>query len=174
MTIIALLTALAGSPNFDGLATWYGVGDGSGNVFRSGEMFSLTAPVCAVDASLWPELQGKTLLIVSEERAVGLRVADSGNLYAAGKFRESLFSRHFVPVGSPAGVGPELSVVVDIPRGAFVNAFGDAETRRVAVWVVEGVEDAQSDTKRHGRADLRPDPGNDSGCTSRAGGPVAI
>jgi len=34
------------------------------------------------------------------------------------------------------------------------------------VWVVEGAEDAKSDTKRHGRAGLRPDPGDDPGGAS--------
>lgn len=136
MINLAILIALIGRPpELDGLATFY---NGPGPYTRSGEIFHLDMPICAVDASEWDMLEGMTLLIVSDDGHVSaLRVADTGYLYAAGEFKRStLNSRLFSPSDYPNVGGPAYSVVVDIPRLAFMTVFHDTETRHVWAWVI--------------------------------------
>ena len=139
MIQLSVIIALLGQPTFDGLATWY---TGPGLYTRSGEPFRLDMPICAVDDLEWAALQGKALIVISDDGHVAtLRVSDTGNLYAAGEFYRSVYHlHHFVPRENPAAQGPAYRVVLDIPELTFLAVFQDLETRRVWAWVVESVE----------------------------------
>ena len=118
---------ILGAPDLDGLATWYGIDDGSGAVFRSGEPFRLDAPYCAVDAALWHEYEGARLLVMSDAGLMECTVADSGYLANAGEFWYN---------GNMWVAGEGVGIVVDIPHDAFVRTWGD-DTQRVQVWRLE-------------------------------------
>ena len=135
MIELAMLINLIGrNPDLDGLATYY---NGPGPVTKSGEPFTLDMQICAVDAMFWPEMAGKTLLIVSDDgRYATLRVADTGYLHDAGEFHKSIYSRGYTHPENPAASGPPYRVVVDIPELTFLAVFGDSETRRVWCWVM--------------------------------------
>jgi len=130
-----------GTPDMDGLATWYGIDDGSGVVFRSGEPFRLDAPYCAVDASMWEEYEGARLLVLSDTGMLVCTVADSGWLYDAGEFRHNGY-RWASPVDFASwdawvAAGDGQGMVVDIPHDTFVRGFGTDDTQRVQVWRVQ-------------------------------------
>ena len=74
------------APVLEGWATWYGIDDGSGVVFRNGEAFRLDAPYCAVDASLWGEMAGARLYVQAGGRLFSCPVADTGRLRNAGLY----------------------------------------------------------------------------------------
>ena len=137
--IVEMVTAiLETSPALTGLATWYGVGDGSGAVFRNGDPFALDAPYCAVDASEWAWMRGRGLFILSESGKWRiLQVADSGHLYRAGPFWRSKYSEVYFTPAEADGEGPALQVAVDIPLKTFESIFGTTETQRVWAWVLE-------------------------------------
>ena len=138
ITLTLLIQLIGRNPDMDGLATYY---NGPGPYTRSGELFTLDMPICAVDAMFWPEMEGKTLLIVSDDgRIASLRVADTGHLYDAGEFHRSAYSKRYVHPENPAAWGPPYRVVVDIPELAFLAVFGDSETRHVWCWVMESTE----------------------------------
>ena len=139
MTAIAVLLMLSMTPGFEamtpvmmlsGLATHYGgTGDPSYTVFRNGDPYAANAPVCAVDDSLWPDLRGAVLLVLSESGKYGvLRVVDTGYLYNAGRFRRG--KHRWIP----AETG--LRVEIDIPYETFLRVFDTDDTQRVRMWVM--------------------------------------
>ena len=125
---IALIFALAMQrpPILDGWATWYGINDGSGNTFRSGEAFRLDAPYCAVDTGQWYELHGRRLYVQTDERFFSCIVADSGWLERAGEHEGRPF-------------------VIDMPHDFFVAATGDRATKRVIVFSLD--DDVSTDAE---------------------------
>lgn len=54
------------------------------NVMRNGEWMDPMALTCAVDDSLWEEMQGDTIILARNGRAVEVTVTDSGYLHEAG------------------------------------------------------------------------------------------
>ena len=130
IVLIALFSQMFGAPALNGLATWYD----HGTVTRSGEPFVWSAPTCAVDASLWDMLAGRTVLVLSENGQVTTwRVNDSGHLSEAGGFRRRSPGPGYgaTDLGDPSA----LRVVLDVPRDTFRMISPDGETIRVWVWV---------------------------------------
>ena len=139
MTAIAVLLMLSMIPPFEamtpellpsGLATHYGgPGDPLYTVFRNGDPYAADAPVCAVDDSLWPDLKGMVVFVLSESGEYGvLRVVDTGRLYDAGRFRRG--KHRWIP----AETG--LRVEIDIPYETFLRIFGTDDTQKVHMWVL--------------------------------------
>jgi hypothetical protein len=122
--LVAMFGAVAG------IATTY---DGPGEFTRSGDVFDVDSMTCAVDDSVWNDLAGSMLLVVSDDGWGVFLVNDSGYLDEAGVFYRSDCSKYFIRSG-PHATGPPLKVVVDIPVGAFHRVFGDGDTRMVLIW----------------------------------------
>jgi len=128
---LALVTVL-GQPALVGLATFYDYGE----VTRDGSPFLLDAPTCAVDASEWERLRGRTVLVLADNgRWAMLRVNDTGRLYRAGRFTWDVRPRGEAQVARwwPAEQGER--VVLDVPAQTFRKLSPDGETVRVQVWV---------------------------------------
>ena len=127
--ILALLSRPVGPPDYAGLATWYGE-PYIGRPMRDGEPLRADGMTCAVDASEWARLAGRTLIVGVEGRYVRLRVTDTGRLYDAGQFA---FDAHR-QTWAPAEAGPR--VVIDVPAETYKRLFAaDGDTRLVSVWV---------------------------------------
>jgi hypothetical protein len=137
---MALLFQLLGDPAFDGLATWY---NGPTGIMRNGEQLRPGGATVAVDDSEWARLQGKHLLILSEDgRYAVLRVTDTGYLYDVGEFyRATPYSDNFINTKEWRATwresGPAYRIVVDIPEQMFWRLFETYETQRVWAWVIE-------------------------------------
>ena len=119
-----------------GLCTYYDPATAGEGFYRSGEAVSKTDPtgIVAVDTSMWAELAGATLYVCTPSACGTYRVADSGYLYDAGRFRydpERGYHRRSTDRRSSR-------VVLDFPREAFRHLSPDLETRRVVAWLVEG------------------------------------
>jgi hypothetical protein len=122
----------AGLPDRVGLATFYDAPAGA--ITRSGDPFDPNGMTCAVDASEWEELQGRTLVleVFGQDHKVELVVNDTGHLYRAGLHEFDPGRRVWRP--SERGV----RVVVDVPRATYERYFSrDGDTRLVGVWVKE-------------------------------------
>ncbi|HOG47659.1 MAG TPA: hypothetical protein PLJ35_08185 [Anaerolineae bacterium] len=109
-----------------GLATWY---DGPTDTMRNGEKLDLAGLTCAVDASVWADLQGKTVRLRRQGRrddpGILLRVTDSGYLRSAGRFVWDPLGRRYIPSILP---GYGQYVVVDIPRETHARLFAGHTT----------------------------------------------
>ena len=117
-----------------GLATWY---DGPTEVMRNGEKLDLAGLTCAVDASVWEDLKGRSVRVRPQGQAEGgaiLRVTDSGYLKAAGRFMWDPLRRRYIASLWP---GYGQYVVVDIPRDTHQRLFG-GRTAAVILEVHEG------------------------------------
>jgi len=137
LIVVSLLLQLLGAPAFDGLATWYGIDDGSSERFATGEAFRLDAPYCALDVSEWEAWQGRTLLVLSvaDGRYAELVVSDAGRLYRPAPRRMSMWTPYiWLAADDPSGIGPARGFVLDIPHDTYVEVFGDERTRHVLAW----------------------------------------
>jgi len=130
LALLLFLTQVLGQPRLSGLATWYDYCVPPACVFRSGEAWSDSSPSCAVDTSLWPELKGKRVLVLTQDcRTAILRVNDTGYLYAAGYFQRGAWT------WQPAESGQRF--VIDVPAATYRRVFGTTDTRRVWLWILD-------------------------------------
>ena len=126
------------SPDFVGLATWYGSAAHSGRPTRSGEAYDPHALACAVPSERWRELAGKLLRIqrLDSDNYLLVRVNDSGLLSEAGRFSWGVrrVGEYNVARWWPDEKG--LPVVVDLTPIAHRYLSLDGNTVPVRVWIL--------------------------------------
>lgn len=79
MIALAIALIIHGGPQ-PVMATWYQ----TPGIMRNGERYDPLALTCAVDDSKWEEMQGDTIILARNGRAVEVTVTDSGYLREAG------------------------------------------------------------------------------------------
>ncbi len=127
------------TPDFVGLATWYGNVDNVGRQTRSGEPYDPHTLTCAVPHELWDDLAGRLLRIqrMDSDSYVLVRVSDAGYLSEAGRF---IWDVRRVGEQDVARWWPDeegLPIVVDLTPAAHRFLSPDHDTVQVQVWVVQ-------------------------------------
>lgn len=148
-SLLAFLIIALGQPHA-GLATNYHYAESPDRIMRDGSPFENMGRTCAVDAAVWEQMRGRTLLVVSEAEQVALfKVTDTGYLARAGEFvrrpGRGVWTRPTAEDRALDGkvLGP-YPIVIDIPQGRFEAEFGTTNTQLVWVWAIESAGQIES------------------------------